>query len=224
MAGSAALTGAAVPTSADVVQITLTDQITTTNTGVERSTITGDFTEDGVIDMTNAVGNYYPAQEYVNFFINSAKVASAGSASNQMFATVNGVRNSAPTSSTARWFVTQGGLIPITIRDGRINNGAATAAFIDVLSVAAVQAAKIQILRTVFDDESTGAPAGVVAGGANPEFVPGRAAAEAARRIAYTTEIKKLKKKIKKVKGSSKKKAKKLKKKLKKVSKLLAAL
>ena len=228
MASSSALLGAAGPASADVVQITLIDQITTTNTGVERNTIDGDFTGDGVIDMSNVVGNYFPAQEYVNLLINSVKVAYAGSTNNQLSATVNGV--SAPPATT--WFVTQSGIVPITFRDSRINGGAVTSAFIEVRSVAANQAAKIQVLRTVFDDESTAAPAGVAAGGSNPEFDPARAGIEAAeravasaRKASLANEIKKLKKKIKNAKKSGKSaKAKKLKKKLKKSSREFAAL
>ena len=213
------LLGVATSASANVVQITHPDQITTTNSGVERSTITGDFTADGVID-TNAVGLYNTTDDYVRFSVNSMKVASAGSMTG-LFATVNGV--SAP--PTSNWFILQKGLVPITFNDARINGGALTAAFIDVQSVGTSFGGKIQILRTVFDDESTAAPAGVVAGGANPEFVPGRAAAEAALRTSLGNKIKKLKKKAKKVKkkGNSTK-AKKLKKKLKKLQKQVAKL
>ncbi len=220
-----ALLGVATSASANVVQITHPDLITTTNTGEERNTIDGDFTADGVIDVANVVGLYNSASEYVRLSFNSVKIASAGSTTNLIFATVNGVSTTAPTSSTVRWFVMQSGLVPITFSDGRINGGAITSAYIEVRSVAAVTAAKIQVLRTIFDDETAGAPAGVAVGSPYPEFVPGRAAIEAVQRKSLENKIKKLKKKIKKLKKSGNSpKAKKLKKKQKKFSKKLAAL
>ena len=63
-------------------------------------------------------------------------------------------------------------LLQLTFTDSRINNGEATFGFLEVRAFnTAVDSHVVQFVRLVFDDASTAAPGGIVAGGMNPEWV-----------------------------------------------------
>lgn len=215
MSGAVAVAGAAAATGvaeARTVQISLVnEQITTGN-----NTFTFDLTRDGVVDMaTWSAGSVYITYPYngVNLVNNTGRLAYAWYFSGYYTGRVGGgARAGSPTPSQYT------GLLPIAFGDARINGGTVTAGFADVRAFNnGVFSHSIQIIRTVFNDNGTGAPVGVVAGGRNLEFDP----TIYAQRTKLASKIKKLKIKAKKNKG---KKSRKLKKKRKALQMKLAAI
>lgn len=114
------------------------------------------------------------------------------------------------------------GLTAVTFTDARINGGAPTSGFVEVLATnTSVTNHTVRFLRTIFSDTSTAAPSGVATGVPYREFDP----TVYAQRTQLSNKIKKLKKKAKKLKKEKNKaKSKKLKKKAKKLSKRLKAI
>src|SRR5690606_1758897 len=65
----------------------------------------------------------------------------------------------------------QSGLVPVTFTDARINGGQPTHGLLEVRAFSTSQTEHtVRLVRLVFDDASTAAPAGIVAGGSNREF------------------------------------------------------
>lgn len=245
VAGAAAATTA----DAGVVQISLSNnQITSGGANAISADITSDGKVDlPELIASTAVSSHrtssYGSRNYSRTR-NSATVYSSGPVF-KFFAAANHVKGvSSTTGSGATYpysrfgafaggyntvYSTQTGLTPqsargltaVTFTDARINGGAPTAGFVETSAFnTSLTSHTVQMVRTIFNDSSTAAPGGVVAGGLNREFDP----TIYAQRTKAEKDIKKLKKKIKKVKKTSKAKAKKLKKKLKKLNKKLTAL
>ncbi len=84
---------------------------------------------------------------------------------------VNGANSSNATGPVPSGTVSA--LIPFTFSDARINGNTPTQGFLDVTSFNVNRTTHVvQIVRLVFDDESTSPPAGVAAGGNNTEWSP----------------------------------------------------
>jgi len=216
IAGSAAILSAVAttPASAGVVQITLSGEIVTDVGGIT-NTFTGDFTGDGIVDTSNMLAGVSMGEAFLyqgTYNIANAQYAGGGMIEARV-AGAGTVTGPPPLSIS--------GLFPVTFKDARINGGVPTAALIDVRASGVATGETIQVVRSVFNDASTAAPVGGVAGGTNREFDP----TVYAQRISLASKIRKLKKKAKKAKRSANLfKAKKLKNKLKKLNKRLAGI
>lgn len=208
-----AVGAAAIPVSARTVQITLTtEQVTNGN-----NTFTGDCTRDGVNDVPTWGAGFStnPTSIFASLATPNTIIGYAWYYVGPKTFTVGVIPNRRTGLATPS---SQGGLFPFTFSDARVNGGAATAAFADIrANNNSPTSHTVRILRSVFNDNGTAAPGGVVAGGVNTEFD----ATIYAQRTSLANKIKKLKKKAKKAVGN---KAKKLKKKSKKLSKKLAAI
>ena len=199
---------AAIPASAGTVQITLPNQIVS-NLGPV-NTINFDFTGDGVIDGPNFNAGTVASGAYIT---NPGVVAYARGGADPG-AQVGGASVIGQPKSI-------NGLIPITFTDGRINAGVPTSALIEIRASNTNLSGAIQILRTIFNDASTAAPAGVIVGGINKEFDP----TIYAQRLTLSGKIKKLARKQKKLTRSGNfLKLKKLTKKLKKLNRQLDSI
>ena len=139
------------------------------------------------------------------------------------------------TSLSSGFKVSANGLIPITFTDSMINGGVTTNGFLDVrASNTSFTEHVVEILRLVFDDESTAQPTGVIAGDTDPEWAPDTATPPAqpdlflqtsALKSQLVRKIKKLKKKQTKArKSGNSRKARAFAKKLKKLKKQVKTL
>lgn len=124
---------------------------------------------------------------------------------------------------------------PVQFTDARINAGQETNGLIEVVATSTSKTDHVvEIIRLVFDDESTAEPEDATLGGTKPEFDPNPPVTVAndpgdaglqALKTQLQKKIKKLEKKAKKAKKRGQKgKAKKFKKKIKKLKKRLASL
>ena len=247
MSGSTAAIGAtaaALSTEAGTVQISQVGNFF----GFEQaplSNIDPDLTGDGIPDLTSAYGkaslrNYYSyiiSTAFTTTFrsiylsLNSSRVGSVafsiyyvdGIFNSQGYKAALYVSSSPNNKGGTRQ--TSTAFMPVTFRDLRINAGAPMNGFLELRATSnSVTDHRIELLRLVFDDASTVAPAGVAAGaGAFPEWIdPG----------PVRKKIKKLQKKIKKetaklkkaLKARDRAKAAKFKRKIKKLKILLKRL
>jgi len=77
---------------------------------------------------------------------------------------------------------TRSAMVPVSFTDTRINGGAETNGLLEVLAFNTSKTEHaVRFVRLVFDDADTAQPAGIVAGGSEPEFVPAVHALQAAR-------------------------------------------
>ena len=127
-------------------------------------------------------------------------------------------------------------LVPVEFQDARINGGQSTNGFVEVFAFNNSPTDQVvQMVRLVFNDSGTAAPAGVVPGGSDTAWVapatPTPTPTVSPEIVDNTLltklkkDVKKAKKKLKKAKRTGQKaKAKKLKKKIKKLKQKLKAL
>ena len=185
MAGSAAAAVGGGAVDAGTVQITLTgEQVSTGN-----NTYTGDLTNNGTNDVPDwaaTTGTYYRGtlSAYVRnryeAFLSTTSGRFAYAARQQhggsqvvgfsgSFARAGSDIDSNPAGDPA----SARSLVPVTFSDPRINGGATTNGFADIHAFNNSEMSHtVQIVRTVFDESSTVQPGGVVAGGADTEWVP----------------------------------------------------
>lgn len=241
LAGTA-LAASASTVSADTVQITLNQQLSSDGTGE----LTADLTGDGNPDLEHLTTTFNPASVVpdgtgYSRFINRVSANSDGTSI--LFArfssrySTTGFAIVSTNYSVLAWPNTTGsagpvsvsGLLPVAFSDSRINNGAETTGFLELSASSSGPVSNtIRFVRLVFDDSSTDLPDGVVAGETDNEFVlesPTDVAGDAAERSRLKRKIKALKRKIRSARRSgNSSKARKLRAKLKKLKKRLRAL
>lgn len=213
-----------VPAFADTVQITLTNnQLSQT-----ANTLNADFTGDSMEDLigmeptafrvtaaptsnstvvkyraTSSVSIQLPGSVYLGFAkfsvnndSNLERTQTSNRFPNYNVTAVGGASVGGTAPGTAE------GLHPVIFSDPKINDGQPTSGFLEV-KTSNLPENTIQLVRLVFDDASTAAPAGVVIGGTVDESpVPAVYEAERLAREAKRAALrKKIKAKIKKFKG-----------------------
>lgn len=200
MAGSAAamVTGVA---QADTVQITQVDNSFFTGTSFLKTDLTGDLISDvglvgnstvsnsvisargvpydvsnnqvavymdGTVEIGRARGRYFDSTSDPGAYTFNNFTVSAGVGSGFV-----SLKSGTSTNAGSGNPVSVNGLVPLTFTDPRINSNQPTNGFLDMRAFNLdVSTHGVQIVRLVFDDSSTSAPAGVVPGGVNTEFAP----------------------------------------------------
>jgi len=219
MAGSVAAAGAAATTTslAGTVQFTLSNNLVTESV----NNLKADLTGDGIPDLENLFTwsntgsywspGYYALSFYMNAFANGRLLGGVFarqrtfiySSFSYTYATYRATAGTE--SNVGANLQTTRGFVPVTFTDNRVNYGAPTSGRLEVLAFnESLFQHTIRLVRLVFDDANTAAPANITPGGFNPEFDPNvyaireaqaaaaRSAAAAARQAEFGALSKKL--------------------------------
>lgn len=231
MFGSMAVgTVAAVDAEAGIVQINLLNNFVSSS----QIHMDGDITDDGNSDLnlqglqfTGIIASTGMKVSYgVRFYIDSARICSCafrGLATPITYVIIWGERSHTTYDLFGDELQSDTRLISISFSDLRINKGFPTDGWLEVRAFNTSNTSHtIELVRTIFDNESTVAPGGVSVGANYPEFSEDEAdilidtvlnsTREAEKRAAFAklkklkNGLKKLKKKLKKAPGAKKKK------------------
>lgn len=221
LAGSAIATGAMAATnaSAGIVQITQDSSLRIPFSSLPANgvkfTIEGDLTGDGLVDAPGlnvskgsgssaTLNTYFKSMAfnlastlYASVVIVANTNGSGAPIAKKFYVSVSGTGFDTQSQPFAKSF-----LIGVTFRDTRINGGAATEGSIHVRATSTTSEPVMQVVRLIFDDEST-----TLTGGNTVENYPEwESPASRAARLAFITSLESKAKKLKKKAAKAKRK------------------